>query len=1126
MQPSKTDACFTLDARRVLHAPRKRWDAETASATNESSTELSNPTLSSSSSSLVSCTSSAIASFTPTQPTLSTSSSNPFLTTSMSSDPPPLTLSPRQTLYPRTVMTSMPETLMFPSTTVTTYSLSVLHTATPIAFVANVQSVCIGSGLDASVDGLLAVIVLPTAIGFLLWLLFAIIRPRFRQIFGLREWFVRQDLRPRPLQPTLWAFLFPHVQLIPSLPQDMSIAGKSPVTDAQLFPSDEQLSQRTLWQCFLLVSGWSVLGLAGALPIYMVSTPCIQQSAGQPRFTGFYSTLQDLSLLRLLRHLDSENASSSSSLVQVRAAANETDLTWNTRVRIIILTVLLIALGLAPSLWKIIHEFNKLVAFRQRWIDVHLQGFEMGWLGAHDAPGFSGWGEKRVKGFINKAGLSSSLDNNSNGSGRNGRSRRNDSDVPLTNSEKAQLEVDIQVCFPDTQQLALLIEERDEILENLEIAETKYISSFRLTTPDPSIADLNPVPTSDTEGLSYISRPRALTASTVRQNVLMHAISSLLTFPPLFHHFSQATARRRRARNPAYASSSLTPTSYVAPSQYYKLGSLRGVNGGRLADEEQGGPSFTDSVNQRLVGTRFQEVHHNLGVYGRLPLGSLMQLEHGVVSPVPTSEPSPSFLDPRRYGPNYVEASGDTEGDARSQLGTDGIDEREEWVDVAHEPPIDFSKDESPPVRRSLVQTPEVDEIRTSKFGRRPKIFGPSPSDGMDMFPPRRRGETSRASDLPPPHLRLQSQPPFVRPVTGLDHDDLGIVYADIRSWRTKLKSINQEIAEAQADAYNDIADGVRIKGWLMVGRGLSYIPAVQLIEGRAKEDVRWDELQVEGQWWNQVAFWTIVGMVGFLLAIGLMAVAGLAVATSPDFAHYFPFFQSLANHNDFATGLATVFAPSMAAVLFIVIAVAIVQFSSRLFRTVSVSANQLVIFKTVFYLFGAIASIWLIAAGAVLFAFDALSTSTRRTQTISDGAIYISVLLLAIVINVAIISPALLMLQPFRLHRALRMEKEAVTPRQRFRAVYPRTYNPLFAMGCCVLAVIFASAFSMIFPLIGPAVAILLLLTLIDSPSLPDWIRLRTDALTDGWPAAVVVAEAVRYRSGIAAPALGLDLA
>lgn len=68
----------------------------------------------------------------------------------------------------------------------------------------------------------------------------------------------------------------------------------------------------------------------------------------------------------------------------------------------------------------------------------------------------------------------------------------------------------------DTTHLALLIDERDEILENLEIAETKYINSFKLSTPDPSIADFYPAgrPPPEQPPLvppkPEISRPRPL----------------------------------------------------------------------------------------------------------------------------------------------------------------------------------------------------------------------------------------------------------------------------------------------------------------------------------------------------------------------------------------------------------------------------------------------------------------------------------------------------------------------------------------------------------------------------------------------------------------------------------------
>jgi hypothetical protein len=69
-----------------------------------------------------------------------------------------------------------------------------------------------------------------------------------------------------------------------------------------------------------------------------------------------------------------------------------------------------------------------------------------------------------------------------------------------------------QLCS-DTHNLAFLIDERDEILENLEIAETRYISSFKLSTPEPSIADFQPQPPPADPNRPQISRPRALGVS-------------------------------------------------------------------------------------------------------------------------------------------------------------------------------------------------------------------------------------------------------------------------------------------------------------------------------------------------------------------------------------------------------------------------------------------------------------------------------------------------------------------------------------------------------------------------------------------------------------------------------------
>ena len=89
---------------------------------------------------------------------------------------------------------------------------------------------------------------------------------------------------------------------------------------------------------------------------------------------------------------------------------NGKDLKSHAHMRVIIVTILLIVVGLFPALVKILCEYSMLVVFQRKWTDIHLQGKEMGWISACDAPGFIGWGEKCLKDFILKIGLSSSLD--------------------------------------------------------------------------------------------------------------------------------------------------------------------------------------------------------------------------------------------------------------------------------------------------------------------------------------------------------------------------------------------------------------------------------------------------------------------------------------------------------------------------------------------------------------------------------------------------------------------------------------------------------------------------------------------------------------------------------------------
>lgn len=315
------------------------------------------------------------------------------------------------------------------------------------------------------------------------------------------------------------------------------------------------------------------------------------------------------------------------------------------------------------------------------------------------------------------------------------------------------------------------------------------------------------------------------------------------------------------------------------PSQYYKLRGLEGVSGGQFTDDVPAaessahprGPSLAESFNQRVIGSRFQEVNRNSVAYGRLPIGSQVIIDRdGQVGAVPFSE-SP-IPDAAPYGTGAAHTSWDTAAFNENPLPPhqwwthqpgDSIQEEpeltlgEDWVDILSEVPEAF-------------ENAEEYNPKSTPPRRRPRPPRPKPAQGSEdrreTFP-LRRGE-AESEEQPPPHLRVQPRGPFVRPLSGLDHGDLGHIYADINMWRAKLKSINNEIGEVQSECYKDIADGARIKGWLMVGRGLRFIPGIELIEGRAKEDIRWNELQNEGGPARTLAFWTIAVTVAILLGI------------------------------------------------------------------------------------------------------------------------------------------------------------------------------------------------------------------------------------------------------------------
>jgi hypothetical protein len=79
-------------------------------------------------------------------------------------------------------------------------------------------------------------------------------------------------------------------------------------------------------------------------------------------------------------------------------------------------------------------------------------------------------------------------------------------------------------------------------------------------------------------------------------------------------------------------------------------------------------------------------------------------------------------------------------------------------------------------------------------------------------------------------------------------------------------------------------------------------------------------------------------------------------------------------------------------------------------------------------------AAIWLIAVGALLFSMRSFNDGAGEAISTANGSIYMAVMALAIILNIAIIFPGLMLLQPRRLLRVLKAERQAITPRQRFR--------------------------------------------------------------------------------------------
>ena len=165
-----------------------------------------------------------------------------------------------------------------------------------------------------------------------------------------------------------------------------------------------------------------------------------------------------------------------------------------------------------------------------------------------------------------------------------------------------------------------------------------------------------------------------------------------------------------------------------------------------------------------------------------------------------------------------------------------------------------------------------------------------------------------------------------------------------------------------------------------------------------------------------------------------MVAAIGLASATQPEVVHYLPWLGSVGRTDNLQSALATAIAPALAAVLFVWISLAAIRKAARYSGAVSVSVARLKAFKAVFWVFVIVAGIWIVTAGSLIVGLRGLDNGINASSSIANGSVTTAIFLLIILLNIAIIAPGLLLLQPVRLWKLWKAKKRARTPRQLFR--------------------------------------------------------------------------------------------
>jgi hypothetical protein len=265
-----------------------------------------------------------------------------------------------------------------------------------------------------------------------------------------------------------------------------------------------------------------------------------------------------------------------------------------------------------------------------------------------------------------------------------------------------------------------------------------------------------------------------------------------------------------------------------------------------------------------MTGTNFLEVTRDSAFFGgKLPVGTPMKVGQGGLLDIDrkskSCEPRIEEESPRKeHGPS---ASNKPKRLARSRptlqlkaQGKAGSLRNLRESDVASES-LGIPAGKSPP-GKTMTASGSAPTTATS--------LGALSAATETADPPPSSRRSSSFEFLPDidPQLRLGHNP-AVRPVSGATRV-LGRYYQDIKTYRLRLKELNEVISLEQAALYEDMAEDKHIKGFMLIGSGIAQLG--KQVHGRTREDVLWEELQ-SGHG-SLFGYWSLVTLIVFLSGI------------------------------------------------------------------------------------------------------------------------------------------------------------------------------------------------------------------------------------------------------------------